>query len=72
MKKFNEQNMKAIYSKNMDKVTIAYGSSRVMGVLRISEFYEIEGLNGMQIAELVFNDKKAEAIDIVKEHLAGA
>jgi hypothetical protein len=69
MAKFNEKNLKAIYSKTNDKVAIAYGAKRVMDVRNVSENYEIAGLNGMQIAELVFNDSKKLASDIVKDYL---
>jgi hypothetical protein len=72
MAKFNEKNLKAIYSKTNDKVAIAYGAKRVMDVMNVSSNYQIEGLNGMQIAELVFNDNKKMASDIVKDHLASA
>ena len=70
MKKLNEQNFKAIYSKTLDKVTIAYGSRRVMGVLNVSKNYDIEGKNGMQIAEMVFLDNKKDATGIVEDYLA--
>ena len=69
MKKFNEQNMKAIYSKDSDKVYIAYGSKRVMNVTEISKHYDIAGKNGMQIAEIVFNANKKMAKDIVLDYL---
>jgi hypothetical protein len=69
MAKFNAKNLKAIYSKTSDKVAIAYGSKRVMDVMYVSQNYQIEGLNGMQIAELVFNDNKKMASDVVKDFL---
>lgn len=69
MAKLNERNFKAIYSKATDKVAIAYGSKRVMNVIKVSENYDLAGLNGMQIAELVFNDVKKDAMDVVADHL---
>jgi hypothetical protein len=69
MAKINERNFKAIYSKSSDKVAIAYGSKRVMNVIKVSENYDLAGLNGMQIAELVFNSVKKDAIEIVADHL---
>jgi hypothetical protein len=69
MAKINERNFKAIYSKDSNKVFIAYGSKRVMNVINVSENYDLEGLNGMQIAELVFNSVKKDAMDVVADHL---
>lgn len=69
MKTINERNFKAIYSKTLDKVQIAYGSKKVMAVLKVSENYDIAGKNGMQIAELVFNDNKKAAYDVVEDFI---
>jgi hypothetical protein len=71
MKKINEANFKAIYSKMNDKVTIAYGSKKVMGVLNVSKNYDLKNKNGMQIAEIVFNDNKKAARDIVEDFILG-
>ena len=60
---------RAIYSKNLDKVVISYSGSRVMNITNVSKNYDIEGLNGMQIAEKVFEDNKKIASDIVKDNL---
>jgi len=69
MAKVNERNFKAVWMKSSDKVAIAYGSKRVMNVINVSKNYNIEGLNGMQIAELVFNDVKKDAMDVVADHI---
>ncbi len=69
MAKLNERNFKAVWMKSNDKVAIAYGSKRVMNVIKVSENYDLAGLNGMQIAELVFNSVKKDAMDIVADHL---
>jgi hypothetical protein len=69
MAKLNERNFKAVWMKSSDKVAIAYGSKRVMNVIKVSENYDLAGLNGMQIAELVFNSVKKDAMDIVADHL---
>jgi hypothetical protein len=65
----NMKNFKAVWMKSSDKVAIAYGSKRVMNVIKVSEHYKIEGLNGMQIAELVFNDVKKDAIAVVEDNI---
>ena len=69
MAEVNERNFKAIWMKSSDKVAIAYGSKRVMNVIKVSENYDLAGLNEMQIAELVFNSVKKDAIDVVADHL---
>ena len=70
MKKiFCEAFFRGIYSKTLDKVVISYSGSRVMNITNVSKNYDIEGLNGMQIAEKVFEDNKKIASDIVKDNL---
>jgi hypothetical protein len=69
MKTINEALFRAIYSKTNNKVTIAYGSKKVMAVTNVSEYYEIEGKNGMQIAEIVYKANKKIANGIVEDHI---
>ena len=68
-KQVNETLFRAIYSKNNDKVTIAYGSKKVMGIGNVSKNYDIEGRNGMQIAEIVFKANKEGSISVVKDFI---
>jgi hypothetical protein len=68
-KKVNEALFRAIYSQNNNSVTIAYGSKKVMKIGNVSKNYNIEGKNGMQIAEIVFKANKEGSISVVQDFI---
>ena len=68
-KQVNETFFRAIYSQMNDKVTIAYGSKKVMAIDNVSRNYNIEGKNGMQIAEIVFKANKEDSISVVHDFI---